>query len=69
MSKIRAVIIEDEIPAARLLNKMVSELRPEWEITVLPGMIEDAVNGLQSIRIQTSFSSTYSLTTAYHSCS
>lgn len=43
MSKIRAVIIEDEIPAARLLNKMVSELRPEWEITVLPGMIEDAV--------------------------
>lgn len=43
MSKIRAVIIEDEIPAARLLNKMVGELRPEWEITVLPGMIEDAV--------------------------
>lgn len=43
MSKIRAVIIEDEIPAARLLNKMVSELRPEWEITVLPGIIEDAV--------------------------
>lgn len=27
MSKIRAVIIEDEIPAARLLNKMVGELR------------------------------------------
>ena len=43
MSKIRAVIIEDEIPAARLLNKMVGELRPNWEITVLPGMIEDAV--------------------------
>lgn len=43
MNRIRAVIIEDEIPAARLLNKMVNELRPEWEITVLPGMIEDAV--------------------------
>lgn len=43
MSKIKAVIIEDEIPAARLLNKMVSDLRPEWEIMVIPGMIEDAV--------------------------
>ena len=39
MNKIRAAIIEDEIPAARLLNKMLTELRPEWEILVLPGNV------------------------------
>lgn len=38
---IRAAIIEDEIPAARLLNHMLAELRPEWEILLLPGNIED----------------------------
>lgn len=40
---IRAAIIEDEIPAARLLNQMVRDLRPEWEIIPLPGTIEEAV--------------------------
>ena len=39
---IRAAIIEDEIPAARLLNHMLAELRPEWEILLLPGNIEEA---------------------------
>lgn len=43
MNKIRAAIIEDEIPAARLLNKMLTELRPDWEILVLPGNVEGAV--------------------------
>ncbi len=43
MNKIKAAIIEDEIPAARLLNKMLTELRPEWEILVLPGNVEGAV--------------------------
>ncbi len=43
MNKIKAIIIEDELPAARLLNKMVCELRPDWKVTVLPGMIEDSV--------------------------
>ncbi|MGL4293068.1 MAG: LytR/AlgR family response regulator transcription factor [Bacteroidales bacterium] len=42
MSKIHAVIIEDEVPAARLLHSMLCRLRPDWEITVLPGNIEDA---------------------------
>ena len=37
MNKITAVIIEDEIPAARRLNNTLNELRPEWQITVLPG--------------------------------
>ncbi|MCE9255150.1 LytTR family DNA-binding domain-containing protein [Bacteroides fragilis] len=41
--KIRAAIIEDEYPAARLLCNMLSSLRPEWEITLLPGSIEEAV--------------------------
>ena len=32
-----------KIPASRLLNKMIGEIRPEWDITVLPGTIEDSV--------------------------
>ena len=47
MNKIKAAIIEDEIPAARLLNKMLTELRPEWEILVLPGNVEGAVKWYQ----------------------
>ena len=43
MNKIKAVIIEDEFPAARLLNKMIQKVRPEWEVTVLPGTIEGHV--------------------------
>lgn len=43
MNKIRVAIIEDEIPAARLLNKMLAELRPEWDILLLPGNVEGAV--------------------------
>lgn len=43
MSKIRAAIIEDELPAARLLSNMLSKLRPEWDIQVLPGSIEESV--------------------------
>ena len=43
MNKIQAIIIEDELPAARFLHKMIQEIRPEWEVTVLPGTIEDSV--------------------------
>ncbi|WP_099463630.1 LytR/AlgR family response regulator transcription factor [Parabacteroides provencensis] len=43
MNKLSAVIIEDEVPAARLLCSMVSRLRPEWTVTVLPGSVEEAV--------------------------
>lgn len=43
MKKISAVIIEDEVPAARLLERQIREVRPEWELTVLSGTIEDAV--------------------------
>ena len=41
--KTRIVIIEDEKPAARLLHGMIASLRPEWEITILPGSIAGAV--------------------------
>lgn len=44
MNKIKAIIIEDEYPAARLLNNMIHELRPDWEIIMLPGTIEDSVD-------------------------
>ena len=43
MSKLSVVIIEDEVPAARLLCNMIMRLRPEWAVTVLPGSVEDAV--------------------------
>lgn len=42
MSRTRVAIIEDEVPAARLLHLLVARLRPEWEITVLPGNVEEA---------------------------
>lgn len=40
---IHAAIIEDEIPAARLLSSMVSRLRPDWKLTVLPGNVEQSI--------------------------
>lgn len=43
MNKINAVIIEDEVPAARLLSSMIRALRPGWEITLLPGNVEESV--------------------------
>ncbi|MEG1378203.1 MAG: LytTR family DNA-binding domain-containing protein [Bacteroidales bacterium] len=43
MHKIQAVIIEDEIPAVRLLHSMISRLRPDWELQVVPGNIDEAV--------------------------
>lgn len=43
MSKLNVIIIEDEIPAARLLNSIVSRLRPEWSVISLPGNIEESV--------------------------
>jgi DNA-binding LytR/AlgR family response regulator len=43
MNKTVAIIIEDELPAARLLSKMLMELRPEWDVMTLPGSIEESV--------------------------
>ena len=37
MNKIKAAIIEDEIPAARLLKDTLLSLRPDWEVQLLPG--------------------------------
>ena len=44
MSNIKVAIIEDEYPAARLLYKMLKDLRPTWEIDILPGTIEESVD-------------------------
>ena len=35
MNKIKAVIIEDEYPAARLLDSMIKSVRPEWETEIV----------------------------------
>ena len=43
MNDITAVIIEDEVPAARLLYTMVRKLRPTWQVSLLPGNVEEAV--------------------------
>lgn len=43
-NKIRVAIIEDEIPAARLLHEMLLSLRPDWEVLILPGNIEEATD-------------------------
>ena len=42
MNKIKAAIIEDEVPAARLLHEMIQSLRPDWEVMILPGTIESS---------------------------
>lgn len=42
-NQLKAVIIEDEIPAARLLHSMVSALRPQWNVEIVPGSVDDAV--------------------------
>lgn len=39
---ITAAIIEDEFPAARLLKNMIHELRPTWDVLLLPGTIEES---------------------------
>lgn len=44
MNKLNVVIIEDEVPAARLLHSMVSRLRPDWTINVLPGSVDEAIS-------------------------
>lgn len=38
----KAVIIEDEKPAARLLHSMLQQLRPEWKIEFVDGSIQAA---------------------------
>ena len=43
MNKVRVAIIEDEIPAARLLHALVARLRPAWDICMIPGSVEEAV--------------------------
>ena len=48
MNKIKAVIIEDEIPAARLLFSMIKKIRPSWDLEILPGSVEEAVHWFET---------------------
>ena len=43
MNNLKVAIIEDEVPAARLLHSMLRRLRPAREVMVLPGSVEEAV--------------------------
>lgn len=43
MNKLTIAIIEDEIPAARLLHRLIHKLRPDWGILMLPGSVSEAV--------------------------
>lgn len=43
MNNIQVAIIEDEKPAARLLEGMIKKLRPQWDIIKIPGNIESSV--------------------------
>ena len=44
MNKLNAIIIEDEIPAARLLHFMITRLRPQWTLTIVPGSVDEAAS-------------------------
>lgn len=48
MKPLNVIIIEDEIPAARLLHSMVSALRPEWKVEIVSGSVDDAVEWFAS---------------------
>ncbi|MGN0229790.1 MAG: LytR/AlgR family response regulator transcription factor [Muribaculaceae bacterium] len=44
MNDFNVVVIEDEIPAARLLKSMITALRPQWNITIVPGSVDEAID-------------------------
>ena len=39
---VRVGIVEDEIPAARLLKSLIQKLRPQWEVTYIGASNEEA---------------------------
>lgn len=43
MKKIRALVIDDELPTAKRLCSMIGTLRPEWEVGIGPGYIPELV--------------------------
>lgn len=42
-NKVKVAILEDELPAARLLKSMLLSLRPDWEVEHIGGSNEEAV--------------------------
>ena len=73
MNNIQVAIIEDEKPAARLLEGMIKKLRPQWDIIKIPGSIESSVAWFAShphpdivfLDIQLSDGNSFIFTTAY----
>ena len=56
MNNIQVAIIEDEKPAARLLEGMIKKLRPQWDIIKIPEASNHPWLGSLPIRIRISFS-------------
>ena len=56
MSKLTAAIIEDEVPAARLLSSIITRLRPDWG-----GYRTTRKCGRSHCLVQDTFSSGYSV--------
>lgn len=48
MSKLNIVIVEDEVPAARLLSSSIKRLRPDWKVIALLGSVEESINWFQT---------------------
>lgn len=44
MNRLHVAIIEDEVPAARLLHSMIARIRPLWNLTIIPGSVDEAVD-------------------------
>ena len=41
---VRVAIVEDELPAARLLKSMILSLRPDWDVVHIGGSNEEAAS-------------------------
>lgn len=48
MEKIKVVIVEDELHNSRMLEAMVNDLRPSWEVVAILESVKDSVSWLNS---------------------
>ena len=49
---VRVAIVEDELPAARLLKSMILSLRPDWDVVHIGGSNEEAVAWFKASKTQ-----------------
>ena len=69
MSKLTAAIIEDEVPAARLLSSIITRLRPDWRLPYCPEVWKKPLFGSGHILIRIFCFWTFSYRTVIHSTS